>query len=230
MTNGSKNELVIVRHGQAHSNVAGVLAGPGCQGLTADGRAAARAVADRIHSEGPMRTLVCSTTRRAMETAEIVSARTQVPVIGMRALRVADPGSTEGTPWARWRTMDAADRARRGAESWSAYLERASTCLAELMAGSPGRVVVVGHTETVFAAFALLLGTADLGRLGIGVDYTAVTEFRVVGGKWQLFRYNDVNHIPAGIARYPGARSSASSIDDLAVGGHDVLGRAEQAR
>ncbi|MGK8488023.1 histidine phosphatase family protein [Nocardia asiatica] len=219
-----------MRHGQAHSNVAGVLAGPGCRGLTADGRTAARAVADRIHSEGRIQTLVCSTTRRAVETAEIISARTQVPAVGMAALRVADPGSNEGTTWVRWRTMDAADRARRGAESWSAYLQRASACLADLMARDSGRTVVVGHTETVVAAFASLLGTADLGRLGIGVDYTALTEFRQVGGTWQLLRYNDVNHIPAGIARYPGARPSASPIEDRAVGGHDVLGGAEQAR
>ncbi|WP_280252281.1 histidine phosphatase family protein [Nocardia abscessus] len=222
------NELVIVRHGQAHSNVAGVLAGPGCRGLTADGRAAAGAVADRMHSEGRIRTLVCSTTRRAMETAEIIRARTQSPVAGMPALRVPDPGLNEGMTWRQWRATDAAERERRGAESWSSYLTRSSACLADLLAGSPGRTVVVGHTETVVAAFVWLLGTTDLGRLGISIDYTAVTEFREIDGRWQLVGYNDAGHLPAGIARYPGALSPRSPADDLGVGGHDSLRHPKQ--
>lgn len=218
------NELVIVRHGQSYSNVTGVLAGPGCRGLTADGRAAARAVADRMTSQGRVQSFVCSPTRRAKETAEIISARTQFPVVEMAALRVADPGLNEGMTRQQWRATDAVERQRRGSESWCSYLTRSSACLADLLSSCRGRTLVVGHTETVIAAFSLLLGATDLGRLGISVDYTAVTSFREFDGKWQLVGYNDVSHLPPGIARYPGALSPLSSSGYRGVGGHDPFG------
>jgi probable phosphoglycerate mutase len=198
----NRSELVFVRHGEARSNVTGTLAGPGCAGLTEHGLAAAAAVADRLADMGSFDALHTSTTRRAQQTASVIANRLGHVAVYQTGLRVPDPGSAEGSPWSAFREAPVPD----DGETWAKYLRRASTCLSRIVdQGAGRRLVIVGHTETVAAAFAFLLGVTEFGRLRFDIDYTALTIFRSGPDKcWSLFRHNDDSHVPPGLPRFRG--------------------------
>lgn len=71
----SPTRLILVRHGQAHCNVAGVIGGRrGCTGLTDHGRHQTRLLADRLsadHAKGPITAAYTTPLPRARETADI---------------------------------------------------------------------------------------------------------------------------------------------------------------
>lgn len=64
-------------------------------------------------------------------------------------------------------------------------------------------MVLVGHSETVTAAFTLLLGIDSLGALKIDIDPTGITSLvallehpnvPVLVQRWALSSHNDVAH------------------------------------
>ncbi|MGC9667699.1 histidine phosphatase family protein [Planosporangium sp. 12N6] len=201
-------ELLIARHGEAHCNIAGIIAGPSCTGLTSRGRDMAAALGKRLAAEAPVTAIHASTTPRARETADIIAEALHLPVTGQHDLRVPDPGTAEGLTWAEARAAgtdpdNPVRPASASAETWAAYLARASACLQTILDDLTGRVLVVGHSETLTAAFHLLLGVDTLGRLKLALDHTAVTTLRpvreyagvVVEQRWQLVQHNDVTHL-----------------------------------
>jgi probable phosphoglycerate mutase len=197
-----RSELLLIRHGQAFCNVQRTVFGPNCSGLTENGRAAATAIAARLAGMGRFDALHASPTRRARQTAAIIGDRLGLPVVEETDLRVPDPGTAEGLRWSA--IGDGAEY--RGAEPWSAYLSRATRCLSRLADAVSGhRILVVGHSETIAAAFTLLTGVHDFGRLRFDADYTAMTTFRgTAGGRWVLFGHNDAAHMPDGLPRFCG--------------------------
>lgn len=199
------DELLLVRHGQSHSNAASIVEGPGCGGLTEGGHVTARAVAVRLAAERKISALHTSSTRRARETASAITAATGIRAVSESALRVPDPGAREGLPWSQVRAEGVLPD-----ETWEAYLDRVHCRLELLVAQHPGgRVVVVGHAETASALFVLFTRCRDLGGLRVPLDYGAITSFIRFGGYWQLHRHNDTMHVPPGAPRYPAAISSS---------------------
>jgi probable phosphoglycerate mutase len=207
-----KGELIIGRHGQAHCNVEGIIAGPACTGLTEPGRAAAAALAHRLANGPPLAALHASSTPRARETAEIIGGALGIPIQEHPQLRVPDPGSAEGLSWAVARTagVDTTNPVRPtmpGSEPWTQYLARAMDCLRHISDEvNTGRALVVGHSETLTALFSMLLGTSDLVRLKITLDFAAITTFRAVReydgvpatrSRWELICHNDGRHLSA---------------------------------
>lgn len=206
MTNPS-SELLLIRHGHAHCNDTGIIAGPGCTGLTDTGNAQAAATAAWLADTGPIDAIHTSTTRRAADTAAIIAARLGLPVVAEPGLRVPDPGAAEGVPWplarAAWRAdpHNPTRPAAPGGEAWCAYLDRATAALGQLLDHHPGgRIVVVGHTETLTALLHHLLGEAALGRLKLAFDHAAcstwqtTTEWPGITPAWQrwtLVRHNE---------------------------------------
>jgi hypothetical protein len=103
-------EVVLARHAEANSNVAGVIAGPSCTGLTAAGRDGAVRLGWRLRWLGGVGRIDASPTRRALETAEIAGTVLGLSVRENVELRVPDPGAAEGLTWAAVR---GAGRGRR---------------------------------------------------------------------------------------------------------------------
>jgi 2,3-bisphosphoglycerate-dependent phosphoglycerate mutase len=209
-------EVVLIRHGEAHCNVVGVIASKACRGLTAVGGHQADQLARRLlveHSAGrPVAHLYTSPVRRAAETADAIAQ-----LIGIRPtvnpdFRVPDPGpEAEGQPWdlVRSRHRTDPDRPSRplipGGESWRHYLARTQAALAEVFNDHPGgRVVVIGHSETVTAAFTLLTGSHSLGALKLDLHPTGITRLtaaeerpnvQVAVPRWALTVHNDTEHL-----------------------------------
>ncbi|MGH3160075.1 MAG: histidine phosphatase family protein, partial [Streptosporangiaceae bacterium] len=96
--------LILVRHGQAHCNVRGVIGGPrGCTGLTDHGRHQARLLAARLHAEhaqAPITAAYTTPLPRACQTADIISGELSIPITPDDDLREPDYGNADGQPWA----------------------------------------------------------------------------------------------------------------------------------
>ncbi|MEV6928723.1 histidine phosphatase family protein [Dactylosporangium sp. NPDC051485] len=201
-----RSELLLIRHGHAHCNDTGTIAGPACTGLTDTGTAQAAATAAWLASTGPVRAVHASTTRRAADTAKVIAARLGLAVIAEPGLRVPDPGAAEGVPWPQARGIWPADPhnatrpAAPGGEAWCAYLDRATVALGRILELHPGgRIVVVGHTETLTAMLHHLLGVAGLGRLKLAFDHAACSLWQATSEwpgiappwqRWTLVRHN----------------------------------------
>ncbi|GEL26201.1 hypothetical protein PSU4_51550 [Pseudonocardia sulfidoxydans NBRC 16205] len=153
--------LYLVRHGESTWNVAGLL--QGCTAhvpLTARGRAQARAAAEVLAAR-PVRAIVSSDQRRAVDTAAVIAARLGLPVVTTAALREQCHGAWEGTSAAGRAEMLAGadpDWAPPGGEPARALAARVETFLDGCV---PVGTVLVSHGETLRTALALLTGTDD---------------------------------------------------------------------
>lgn len=207
--------LVLVRHGEAACNVAGVVGGVrGCGGLTATGAQQAGALARRLEASGELAGAVAvyaSVLPRAVETA-----RALLPAVGGgdRGL-VTDcglcelhPGEADGLDWAeftrrygepRW-DDDPALPIAPGGESWSGFVDRAADALEQVAARHAGaQVVVVCHGGVIEAAMLRFLPVAAVrGRLRLHTRHTSMTEWELGPYGWRLLRYNDAAHLPPG--------------------------------
>lgn len=167
--------LVLVRHGEATANAAGLLLGRSDAPLTETGRAQAEAIGARL---GRVARLVSSPLRRALDTAEALATGVAVE-IDDRWVEV-DYGIYEGQPlsevptdiWQLWRGDPSYQP--EGGESLAAVAERVREACDELFASDgsgararpeTGDVVVVSHVSPIKAAVAWALGT------GAGLDW-----------------------------------------------------------
>jgi probable phosphoglycerate mutase len=197
----------------------------GCTGLTPQGIRQAHALAARLRTTGelgaaPM--LLCSPWPRARETAALLAPA--LPDAGVReepGLRELDPGEADGLSWedyrARYPVFDLQAAPERpfapGGESWAAFTARVDATLHRLTEAGPERTVVaVTHAGFIVAAFLDLFGAVGRRsglplwpdeaagrrperRARLDPTHTALTEWRVAGGTWQLVRYNDASHL-----------------------------------
>jgi probable phosphoglycerate mutase len=195
--------LVLVRHGQSTANAAGLLAGRTDFPLTDEGRAQARALSAVL---GPVRRVISSPLRRAVETAEAMALGLPVE-IDDRWLEV-DYGEHEGRPlpevppeaWRRWRT----ERNYRpeGGEALADVGQRVRAACRELFSAADegarapeGDVLVVSHVSPIKSAVAwaldaddtvawrMYLANASLTRIGWGAEGPVLHTFnQVVAG------------------------------------------------
>lgn len=85
--------IYIVRHGQTEENIRKILQGHMPGTLTAEGREQVSAAAESLAMEGILFSrIVSSDLKRAMDSADIISARLGLPVTPMKALRERDWG------------------------------------------------------------------------------------------------------------------------------------------
>lgn len=157
-----------IRHGEVHNPdhvVYGSLPG---FGLTARGRAQARAAAGRLATRA-IATLVTSPLQRAQETADIVAAALGVETSRDRRLREWDLGDRwAGTPWAELEQrfageldayLDHPHDLPFATESLQQAAERVAAVVAELVLQRPDAdVALVSHQDPIQAARLALVG------------------------------------------------------------------------
>ncbi len=194
--------LVLVRHGEAICNVAGVVGGPkGCSGLTPRGRAQAARLADRLAATGELGevgAIYASALPRAVETAEVVatvlSGRDGQPLAVRTdcALCELHPGDADGLTWdqylARFEEPDwSADPTTPlapGGEGWSGFVFRAAAALERVACAHAGQtVVVVTHAGVVEASMLRFLPVDPrVPRLGLRTSHASLTVWQHVDG------------------------------------------------
>jgi probable phosphoglycerate mutase len=205
--------IVLVRHGEAVCNVAGVVGGRrGCQGLTTYGRDQVIALARRLAATGELRdatALYASVLPRAVETATLLRPTVgpgDLPVVTDCGLCELHPGASDGLAWEEavarfgepdWDRDPTAPLAP-GGESWSGFVARAAAAVDAVASAHPGcRTVLACHAGVVEATLLAWLCPGQT-RLGLRTAHASLTEWERTSDGWRLLRYNDAAHLAAG--------------------------------
>lgn len=201
--------LFLVRHGDAHAGLRGIIAGPtGCRGLTDLGREQAGRLRDslaigRLHVDA----IVTSELPRAIQTAEIVA-----PSVGVSAMtRDCDlcevhTGDADGIDWdeyhERYGSFDMAVEPDRvfapGGDSWYTFHARVDRVMRRLAEEHLDRTVMAFcHAGVVIASMRNLLGDGadDRSHARLVPTNTGLTEWGFDGERWTLRSYNDTRHL-----------------------------------
>lgn len=197
--------LVLVRHGQSHSNVARRLdtRPPGAD-LTDTGREQARAFA-RTQSRPPG-LLLHSVARRAAQTAAEIGAELSTATIEVAGIHEVQAGDLEdrdddeaialfNTVYQRWHEGDL-DAAMPGGETGRQVLDRYLPVLTDLrhryldVDGWHADVVVVSHGAAIRLAAAVLAGVESSFVLDHHLANTeSVALAPVTDGRWSCLRW-----------------------------------------
>jgi 2,3-bisphosphoglycerate-dependent phosphoglycerate mutase len=209
-TLGTSTRIVLVRHGEAVCNVAGVVGGViGCLGLSPVGVTEAEALRDRLVASGELAgvaAVYASVLPRALETAAIVApglrGLTAVPDCDLCELH---PGEADGLTWAQFTErypgpnwdVDPDAVIAPGGESWTGFVRRVAAVLTRTAGQHEGQLVVIFcHGGVVEASIEALLPVApERGRLKLRTAHTSLTEWEWGPGGWTLLRYNDAAHL-----------------------------------
>ena len=145
--------IFLVRHGETVDNARRIMQGQTHGMLNEHGREQAEGVAERLASE-EIDAVVASDLRRAIQTAEIISARHALPVTITPLLRERDWGSFTGLYIPELKGRKWTD----DIETEEALLLRARDFLLYITTTYPGkRVVAVGHgiiNKAILAVYA----------------------------------------------------------------------------
>jgi len=220
---GAETVLVLVRHGEAVCNVAGVCGGVvGCDGLTQVGRGQVEALRDRLAASGELAAcdaLYASVLPRARETAEIIAPVLLAPGAEVRTrcdLCELHPGEADGLTWSEFAErfgepdwdLDPGRPIAPGGESWRGFVQRVSVALDELVAEHRGGLVVAachaGVVEASLLAKMPVAGGLAGARLQLRTDHASMTTWEVEGDRWRLRAYNDTGSpvvLPMGAAQ-----------------------------
>jgi probable phosphoglycerate mutase len=207
-------ELVLVRHGEANNNRAGIVGGErGCTGLSPQGRDQVRKLANRLgaeHHDQPFTAFYGSPRRRVQETTAILNSSLPLGVHLLDDLRGPDHGDADGRPWHDVKTTFGGPPQHRpdspyanGSETWNGYLTRATATLRGILHRHTGeRILIAAHGETVEAAHGLFLQTPETARPGIGfvTDHASITRWQLHINRfdrhvWMLVAHNDTHHL-----------------------------------
>lgn len=191
--------LLLVRHGESICSVNGIVGGErGCTGLTERGFAQARALRDRLASEGfSADVLLASPLPRARQTGEVLAEALGLEVTSEPDLVEFVPGDIDGSPWDDWTdrfdVMSEPDRPLSpGGESRNTFWARVGGLFDRLAASYQGKTVVAAcHGGIVWCSRRLLVGMDET----MEVDFTSITELSYEGGEWTLVRLNDTAHL-----------------------------------
>ena len=144
--------LLITRHGETEWNREERYQGHADPPLNEKGRMQAEELAAKLDGE-PIDAVYSSDLRRAAETAEIVGARLDLPVVHEPGLREIDVGSWQGL------TKAQIDGRPWDGETYEHHSKRVLEALRAIAAGHPrGRVLVVSHGGSLRRVQQAVLG------------------------------------------------------------------------
>jgi broad specificity phosphatase PhoE len=198
--------LLLVRHGATTLTAEDRFSGTSGVDLSEEGRAQARALAERL-ADFPIRAVYASPLSRTLETARLLAEPHQLEVNERDGLREIDHGHWEGLSradvearyseeYAAWEA-DPFTFAPEGGESGVSVLARALPVVRAVVVAHPqDTVLVVSHKATNRLILASLLGFDARGyrdRLDQSPACLNVVEFRDPA-RARLMLFNDVSH------------------------------------
>lgn len=203
--------LILVRHGDAHAGLTGIIAGrQGCKGLTELGRVQADALRARLAGPGAIAAdvLVASELPRAIETANIIA-----PALGFDDLAIdcdlceVHTGEADGMEWTeysrRFGHLDMAAEPDRvfavGGDSFNSFHERVQRTMDRLAVDHEGQTVVaVCHAGFIIASVTVRFGYPQPHEgPRLVPSNTSLTEWEHDPeiDRWTLRTFNDAGHL-----------------------------------
>lgn len=203
--------LILVRHGDAHAGLHGVIAGPrGCRGLTDLGREQAARLRDRLAATErlPVDVLMASELPRAIETAQIVAPALGVDEVPRDCeLCEVHTGDADATDWADYPdtfgSFDMTAEPERvfapGGDSWNSFNERVRRMMDRFADEHAGQTVMaVCHAGVIAASLRVRLALpAETAGARLLPTNTGLTEWEhdPSADLWTLRSYNDASHL-----------------------------------
>ncbi|MBA7627617.1 putative phosphoserine phosphatase 2 [subsurface metagenome] len=201
------NPIILVRHGQAESNVSNLTGGWSQTALTDLGRRQAQLVAARLkHELGGVEVVSYSSDlKRAAQTAEIISEETGLNIVPEKGFRECNNGVAAGKteeeveeyrvpptrPLLDWRQFP-------GAETWREFYLRVSECMETVTTKTDEPLLIVTHGGTMVNVVAWwirmpleTLSDFTLRTYNTGITILVETEW----GERAIERHNDVAHL-----------------------------------
>lgn len=207
------NPIILVRHGQAESNVSNLIGGWSQTALTDLGRHQAQLVAARLKNEleHVEVSFYCSDLKRAAQTAEIIAEKKGVKIIQEEGFREMNNGIADGKtreevekyrvpptrPVLNWREYP-------GAETWREFYIRVSECMENIIQETDKPLLIVAHEKTIALVVAWWIRfPPDPSRsFTLQTYYTGITILFEIQGVRAIERHNDVAHL-----QHEGARA-----------------------
>ncbi len=201
------NPIILVRHGQAESNVSNLTGGWSQTALTDLGRHQAQLVAKRLKQElgGVEIASYCSDLKRAAQTAEIISEGTGLNIVPEEGFRECNNGIAAGKTHEEVEeflippTRSLLDwRQYPGSETWREVYLRVSECMEKVTAKADGPLLIVTHGGTMVNVVAWwirmpLETLSDFSLRTHNTGITILTETEL--GERAIERHNDVAHL-----------------------------------
>ena len=200
--------VIVVRHGQTEWNVQARIQGQGDSDLTAEGRAQARAIAQRLSRES-FDVLVSSDLGRAAATAEAIATRCRKTIVLDERLRERSFGVGEGMTYeevdraypgafARIRDVDP-DFVIPGGESRRQFHQRVVAAMDSIAASHVGRTVVVVTHGGVLATFFRHVHDIPLHVAHpIAITNASYNVLEHDGTRWSVTTWSDDAHLEGG--------------------------------
>lgn len=195
--------LLIVRHGETEWNAQHRYQGQSDVPLSDAGRAQARALVGRLERE-PLTAAYVSDLGRAVETAEIILAGRDVPLIKESRLREMNFGALEGLTfkdaYARYPAeIDAwlkdYNTPLPGGEDLDSFAARVGSLLGELQANHDGQVILlVAHGGPLSELVRLALGMPHTRRWSFMMDNAGLSELQFNDGFPRVKFWNETCH------------------------------------
>ncbi|MFA9216093.1 MAG: histidine phosphatase family protein [Sphingomonadaceae bacterium] len=201
--------LLLIRHGETAWNAVRRLQGHIDIELNPEGLRQAHALAEALATT-PLHAVISSDLQRAMQTAQAVAARQDLPVATDALLRERCYGVFEGmlyadisaqypAEYAAWqaRAVDAVmPSGARVAESFRQFYQRAVDALLRWAARYPGQTIaVVAHGGVLECAFRHATGRSLDSPRDFEVRNASINRFRVVDGQLQLASWGETAHL-----------------------------------
>lgn len=194
--------VTLIRHGLTDWNVAGRFQGQSDPPLNEEGRAQARALAERTRLHGDVDLVVASPLVRARETAEIAFPHAE-RVLENRLMELhfgmfeghTAAENAEKPEWSEW-AEDPYRRVAPGGESYEQLRGRAVAWL-DALPSDAHHVVAVTHSGTIQMLLADVLGIErPRWRKRIYIRHASVSRVLFEDGERIVERVNDTRHLP----------------------------------
>jgi len=200
--------VIAVRHGQTEWNVAARIQGQGDSELTEEGRAQARAIAERLSRER-FDAIISSDLGRAALTAQAISERCGKPVVLDARLRERHFGVGEGMTYeevdraypgafARIRNVDP-DFVIPGGESRRQFHQRVRGAFDSLAQAHAGKTIVIVTHGGVLATFFRHVHDIPLDIAHpIAITNASYNVLDYDSERWRVVTWSDSAHLEGG--------------------------------
>lgn len=176
----TQRDIFLLRHGDSRKDAVRRYIGQSDAPLNDTGKAQAEWWREEV-SAVPFRRFFCSDLRRCRETAHIISAGRETPVLSLPGLREISMGSWEGLPMDQVKRSFPMEYARRGSEiaefrppggeSFRDLKNRVVPLFEDLVRQEQGPVLIVGHAGVNRVILCHLLGMPLENLFRLGQDY-----------------------------------------------------------
>jgi probable phosphoglycerate mutase len=199
--------VLLVRHGQANSNVTGYYMGWSNEDLSETGYTQVRSLSSRLASL-PIASVYSSPLQRTCTTATILAKPhglevetsddiIEIQIGDWQGLHIDEVGQRWPELWKQSR-IDPSEITMPNGESFQQVTERAIRGFDKIVAANHGKqVIIVSHEIVVKVLIAHALGVSNSIYRRFEINNASLSAIRVIDGKTRLATLNDTSHLGA---------------------------------